>query len=131
MVRYHGKCLDCHRAKNTWYHREGSKEKRNAYELLNARNLLYLAAKSRARKKGREFSIELEDVQIPEKCPVTLKPLIPKTPDAPSIDRIDNTRGYIKGNVQVISKRANLAKNSLTIAELERLLGLIRSNMLS
>lgn len=48
-------------------------------------------------------------------CPVLDIPLIlgaaPKSPNLPSIDRIRPERGYVKGNVAVISWRANHLKN--------------------
>jgi len=74
---------------------------------------LYNAAKSRAAIKGREFDIELSDIEIPELCPVFNTPLV-----SPSLDRIDSSKGYVKGNVRVISKRANQLKSNATVAEL-------------
>ena len=59
---------------------------------------------------------------IPEFCPILGIPLIRvgtiATDNSPSIDRIDSTKGYIKGNVQVISKKANTLKNSSSLSEL-------------
>ena len=74
---------------------------------------LWNAAKSRANKKGHEFSIELSDVTVPTTCPVLGTPMA-----SPSLDRIDSSKGYVKGNVRVISKRANMLKNDATIEEL-------------
>ena len=38
--------------------------------------------------------------------------------NCPSIDRIDNSKGYTKDNCIIISKRANMIKNMSTIHEL-------------
>lgn len=91
----------------------------------DAARLLYKNIKSRCKRIGREFSIELEDIIIPEKCPVfgfDLKREDRKTwMCAPSVDRIDSSKGYIKGNVTVVSRRANILKKDATLEELEQL----------
>lgn len=78
---------------------------------------LYDSAKSRATQKGRDFDIELDDIVIPERCAVFGTPLT-----NPSIDRIDSTRGYVKGNIRVISLRANQLKSNATRQEMELIL---------
>lgn len=41
-----------------------------------------------------------------------------KGDDSYSLDRIDSSRGYVKGNIWVISLRANRIKNDSTVEEL-------------
>lgn len=100
-------------------------EKLNRDWKVDAARLLYKNIKSRCKRIGREFSIELEDIIIPEKCPVFGFDL--KREDkqtwmcAPSVDRVDNSKGYIKGNVTVVSRRANILKKDATLEELEQL----------
>lgn len=77
---------------------------------------LWLLAKHRAQRNGIEFCIELDDIVIPELCPILGTPL-----KAPSLDRIDNSRGYLPGNVGVISRRANAIKGDLTLDQVEAL----------
>ena len=85
---------------------------------------LFNAAKSRAALKDREFSIELSDIVIPKVCPV-----LGISMDSPSLDRIDSNKGYVKGNVRVISKRANMLKSNATVQEMQLVLAdLIRIN---
>lgn len=78
---------------------------------------MYRSAKARAKEKGRDFNIELSDIVIPTLCPVLGTPMV-----GPSLDRIDSNKGYVKGNVRVVSKRANMLKNNATIEELELVL---------
>ncbi len=80
--------------------------------------VLYRAAKSRATRAGLAFDITWDDVVIPEVCPYLKKPLVLGTAYAPSLDRIDNTKGYVKGNVEVISRKANTMKNDASNEEL-------------
>lgn len=85
--------------------------------------------KQRAKRKGIEFSITADDLIMPEYCPVFFIKLEcgeVQQDSSPSIDRIDNTKGYIPGNVEIISWKANNAKSNLTIKELERLLNYMK-----
>ena len=87
---------------------------------------LYNSAKKRAKESKIEFNIEIEDIIIPLKCPildleldVSLNNSSNKTPrdNAPSIDRIDSSKGYIKANIAVISYKANVLKKDGTSLE--------------
>ena len=111
-------CKNCSKALN-------ERERRNRDWKIDAARLLYKNIKSRCKRMGREFSIELEDILIPEKCPVfgfNLKREDRETwMFAQSVDRIDSSKGYIKGNVTVVSRRANILKRDATLEELEQL----------
>jgi hypothetical protein len=84
---------------------------------------LYLGAKNRAKHKKIEFSISLSDIVLPTHCPILGIPL--KVGDggpsdnSPSLDRIDVSKGYVKGNIEVISYRANTLKNNATSKEIK------------
>lgn len=94
---------------------------------------LYLlsVAKARARRKGIAFSITRADVVVPERCPALGIPLRAnrgsKHDGSPSIDRIDNTKGYVPGNVAVISHKANQLKSNGTYEEIEAVARWLRS----
>lgn len=81
-------------------------------------------AKARAVSMGIEFSLTLADIlPLPAVCPIFGEPLRlttgPQDPWAHSLDRVDNTRGYVKGNVAVMSYRANRLKNDGTARDHE------------
>lgn len=40
---------------------------------------------------------------------------------SPTIDRIDPAKGYVRGNIIVVSQKANTMKSNATIAEMRRL----------
>lgn len=83
---------------------------------------LWKGAKSRAKRNGWDFDLVVEDIVVPERCPVFGIPLFvgegSHTPNSPSLDRLDSTKGYVKGNVFVISHRANCIKRDATLEEL-------------
>jgi hypothetical protein len=77
-------------------------------------------ARKRAKAAGIPFDLQVEDIlPLPQICPVLGVPFIVgrRSPCNPSLDRIDNTRGYICGNVAVISDRANRIKRDGTAEE--------------
>lgn len=76
----------------------------------------------RAKRYGMEHTLELSDIAIPETCPVLGIPLHREDKstwmNAPSIDRIENDKGYTKENIIIVSRRANILKRDATIDEL-------------
>ena len=82
-------------------------------------------ARHRAKKNNLPFNIELDDIVIPERCPllgIPLKSSTDKTsPNNPSLDKIIPEKGYVKGNIWVVSLRANKLKNDATLQELKTL----------
>lgn len=91
----------------------------------NQNKAIHLSAKSRAKRNGIKFDLEFSDIVIPEFCPVLgikLKQRDGKLADnSPSLDRIIPELGYVKGNVLVVSNKANRIKNNATVDELCRL----------
>jgi hypothetical protein len=82
-----------------------------------------MKAKRNARIRKCEFNLKPEDIIVPEYCPYFKIKLSFNKKDSKksfyySIDRIDSSKGYIKGNVQIISRLANTMKNDATEEEL-------------
>lgn len=92
-------------------------DKRCQWYADNLERSMWNHAKTRARKRNMKFNITREDIVIPEKCPV-LGVFIGPGDAAPSLDRINSKRGYVKGNIQVISKLANRVKNNASLDQL-------------
>lgn len=98
------------------------KHKMNPFEQRIAN--LYANIKNRAKTKGLEFSLKKSDIVIPPKCPILGIPLNFSiqghggAENTPSVDRIDNSKGYTPDNIQVISMKANTMKNSASKEEL-------------
>jgi len=93
---------------------------------------LWYVARTRSRQNGIEFTIVKEDIIIPDICPILGCKLTKGNgylPNAMSLDRIDNARGYVPGNVRVISRKANLMKSDLTMDILEKLIKYIKGEV--
>lgn len=90
---------------------------KKTYEKTTVEYRIYHRAMHRAKVKGLPFNLELEDIVIPEYCPIFRTKM-----DTPSIDQIKPAKGYTKDNIQIVSNRANVLKNNATIEELELIL---------
>lgn len=80
-------------------------------------------AKRSARRRGLECNLEPEDIVIPERCPylkikLSYNKKDSKKPFYYSVDRIDSSKGYIKGNVRIVSMLSNTMKNEASSDQL-------------
>ncbi len=115
-------CIVCHKAK--WHIHAADPEKRKRWLLERIR--------SKCKKSNIPFDLTIEDLAIPTHCPILGMPLsfgmkkvseyrnkkqgVPM--DSPSVDRIVPELGYVKGNIVIVSYRANLIKTNATVSEL-------------
>ena len=104
----------------------------------NLERHMLIRSRRTAKLRGWDFNLELSDIVIPETCPILGCKLERRTdgsrrksPGTPSLDRIDSSLGYVKGNVWVISWRANAVKTDASLDELRLLVtGLERATRL-
>lgn len=86
---------------------------------------LLAGCKSRAKRFGIPFSLDVSDIVIPTHCPVLGIPLFvtkgKRTDNSPTVDRHIPERGYVPDNISIISWRANRLKNDATPTELKAL----------
>jgi hypothetical protein len=106
-------------------HPEANRLRMEKWRNANPKKRLLTAARARAKKAGLLFNIGPEDIELPKVCPILGIDISYENNkrgcvnNAPSIDRFDNTKGYEKGNVAVVSWRANNLKRDATLEELE------------
>lgn len=142
------RCYDCGKTKplNEFYGdprcRDGKKSEcktcanrrsgEGARKLPNERRLLR-GAKYRAQELGLPFNLVEEDILIPSHCPILGVKLARGDGQAgdwsPSLDKIIPSAGYIRGNVQVISYKANAMKRDATTDELRRFAKWVLENL--
>jgi hypothetical protein len=81
--------------------------------------------KGNAKIRGIEFNVTEKDLPpIPKYCPIL--PWLElvyavgegRSPASLSLDRIDSSKGYVKGNLRFVSDRANRMKSDMTDQEL-------------
>jgi hypothetical protein len=68
-----------------------------------------LRAYNYARESKMPYDLRIDDFFIPSHCPILGLPLVFKGGDnAPTFQRIDRNKGYIRGNFVIISRRASV-----------------------
>jgi len=98
----------------------------------NPARRIFTQAKKRAKLNNLDFDIELLDIIVPKFCPVLGLKLEPANHHAnnnsPTLDRINSKLGYVKGNIRVISWRANKLKNDGVLEEFECIVKYMKDN---
>lgn len=97
-------------------------QKRNYTDLPTWAKNLYSQTKARAKKRGNEFSLTKDSYAslVADECALTgiafdtsqAAKRHYKRPFAPSIDRIDSTKGYSDENIRIVCVAVNLAMNA-------------------
>lgn len=98
----------------------------------NPQRSYWLAAKGRAKRANLPFNLEVSDIIFPKCCPILGIKLKftsgGRTPNTPSLDRTIASKGYVKGNVHIISWKANRLKCDASLEELKKLVAYMENN---
>ena len=111
-------------------------KQRRKRHIKDPRIRLREGARVRALNKGIEFAIDTyKDVpEVPGFCPIYKVPLFVgkgvSTDNSPTLDRIDNNKGYIKGNIHIISRKANQMKSNGSFKDIEMLYNYMKKQYL-
>ena len=105
--------------KNAYFAKWGEKTKTDLYNTCRER---FRNKKKNANRQGIEFSINFGEITFPTHCPILgieldYFSIDGRKENTPSFDRKDPSKGYVKGNVFIISWRANRIKNDGTADE--------------
>ena len=105
--------------------RQSDLDRYYSYRKTSKSNMIR-SAKQRAKKKNIYFELTENDFDFVETCPILGIPLefnfgSGGKDNSPTLDRIDNNKGYIPGNVQVISAKANRMKSNGSPEDIQKL----------
>lgn len=102
-------------------HKEEIKKQKFEKRVKTIQKEMFKHAEGRAKKQGLPFDMIMEDIPVPEVCPILGIPIsVGKGKlhvGSPTVDRLIPSLGYVSGNVCVISHRANSIKNNGTVEE--------------
>jgi hypothetical protein len=99
------------------YYPEYYKKNRTKITLYNMWN----NCRRRALKRNIPCTITIDDISIPNECPILGIPLVQGTnvvcANSPTIDQIEIGKGYTPENIQVVSSLANRMKQNATLEQ--------------
>lgn len=102
-----------------------TKEYRRHYNVTHWGKYLLLKAKANARRNDVPCNLDEGDILIPKFCPILNIPISPHATgrawNTPTVERLVPSKGYVKGNIIIISWRANRLKCDASFDEIERL----------
>ena len=89
----------------------------------NPEKCILRSSRSGAKARGIVHELTIDDIVLPACCPVFGVPFDltkgkGRNDFSPSVDRIDNSKGYTRDNIQIISTLANSMKNKATKEQL-------------
>lgn len=112
--------------------RDKQREYKKQYETRHPLAILLRNCRARAKKEGLPCNLTLqylESLPIPTVCPVLGISISSDIHEhKPSLDKIIPSLGYVQGNVQFISLRANRLKSDASIEEIEKIYNYIKSH---
>ena len=118
---YHTHKKECH---------ERTSIRRRKFRETHPERYIWMHIRNKCRKKNIPFNFEVSDIIIPKYCPILGIELkmgnLANQDNAASVDRAIPALGYVKGNVSIMSKRANTIKNDGTAEEHEKIAAFIR-----
>lgn len=127
-------CRSCYLAYQRAYYKAHPEQHIERYHKKKSdpAGFMLRSVRNRAYRNKIPFDLRSEDIFIPEFCPILgIKLTAPGSgySDAsPSLDRLDPNKGYVRGNVAVISMRANWMKSNATADEHERIAAWMRAH---
>lgn len=107
-------CIDCY------------SDRRAKYFTAHPEIRLLQALRQRAKKLNLQFDLSTSDLKLSGACPICSTPFTPlihdrlpgknflnMDPASPTVDRVNNSQGYTKSNIQVICASCNYIKSNL------------------
>lgn len=102
-------------------------------DLYKAKRRKFVIKQSNMKRAGVEFDINFGDIDFPEYCPILGIKLDYfaegiASDNSPSFDRTDSNKGYVSGNVRIVSNKANRIKSDGDIETLKKILAYLEVN---